>query len=84
MGILKQQTLATTNSSSSGQNFTITIYYMIEAVRDMQPNTNELVFNSDTMNKLYETGLLTKPDSATFVVPIQGVRGIIKRTLSLK
>jgi len=84
MGILKQQTLATTNSSSSGQNFTITIYYMTEAVRDMQPNANELVFNSDTMNKLYETGLLTKPDSATFVVPVQGVREIIKRTLGLK
>ncbi len=81
MGILKQQAM-TNNNPSSNTDFTITIYYMTEAVRNMQPNANELVFNRDTMNKLYETGLRTKPDSATFVVPIQGIREIIQKSLN--
>jgi NTE family protein len=90
MGLLKQQTLAngisssSINSATSDTDFTITIYYMTEAVRNMQPNANELVFDGDTMNKLYETGLRAKPDSLTFVVPIKGVKEIIEKSLRLK
>lgn len=83
MGILKQQTLAT-DSASSDTDFTITIYYMTETVRNLQPNANELVFDGNTMNKLYETGLRATPDSVTFVVPIRGVKEIIEKSLDLK
>jgi NTE family protein len=86
MGLLKQQTLtsgisaADLNNAASDTDFTITIYYMTEAVRNMQPNANELVFDEDTMNKLYETGLRSTPDSVTFIVPIKGAKEIIQKS----
>jgi hypothetical protein len=34
------------------------------------------------MNKLYEAGLNTKPDSTTFVVPIEGVREMVRKSMT--
>ena len=53
-----QQTLGTRKPLGS-KDFTVTIHYMTEAISDMQPNANELVFNKEIMNKLYEAGLFT-------------------------
>ena len=83
IGLLKQQTLGAHKPPGS-KDFTVTIYYMTEEVRNMLPNANELVFKPELMNRLYDTGLKAKPDSTTFVVPIEGVREMVRKAMSSK
>ncbi|MBI1769962.1 MAG: patatin-like phospholipase family protein [Bacteroidetes bacterium] len=77
MGLLQEQA----NKASCAvptKDFTITIYYMRDAEYKLQPNTNELVFDKQTMLKLYEAGFAGKADKQSFTVPVAAMDTMIK------
>ncbi len=78
-GLLQEQANKT-NCAGPAKDFTITIYYMREEEYLLQPNTNELVFDRQTMLKLYEAGFAGKADKQSFTVPVPTMETMIRMT----
>jgi len=65
--------------ATPAQNFTIIIYYMRDDEYKLQPNNNELVFNTNTMKTLYEAGFAGKAEVDTIKVPIATMKGYLEK-----